>query len=255
MSASGLATPGLEGKVSLVSGAARGIGAACAEALHAGGASVLLGDLLEDEAREVAARLGEGAAAVRLDVTSSSSWEQAVVAAREAFGPVTVLINNAGIIRRGPRLGEIDEGEFRQVLDVNLVGHFLGMQAVVAEMRVAGGGSIVNFSSVAALSGVPGSISYAASKAAVRGMTLCAASELGPDGIRVNTVFPGATRTKMMDHVEDATFGFVPIGRLAEPEEIAACVAFLASDGASFVTGAEYVVDGGVTSMSASVNR
>jgi 3alpha(or 20beta)-hydroxysteroid dehydrogenase len=255
MSAAGPGSPGLDGKVALVSGAARGIGAACAEALHASGAAVLLGDVLEDEAIAVATHLGEGAAAAPLDVTSAASWERAVVVAREAFGPVTILINNAGIIRRGPRLGEIDEGEFRQVLDVNLIGHFLGMQAVVAEMRAAGGGSIVNFSSVAALSGVPGSISYAASKAAVRGMTLCAASELGPDGIRVNAVFPGATRTKMMDHVEDETFGFVPIGRLAEPEEIAACVAFLASDGASFVTGAEYVVDGGVTSMSAALNR
>jgi 3alpha(or 20beta)-hydroxysteroid dehydrogenase len=243
----------LAGRVALVSGAGRGIGAACARALHAAGAAVALGDVLADEARALAWELGERALAVELDVTSESSWEAAVRRCRAELGPLTTLVNNAGIMRRAG-LADGTLADYRAVVDVNQVGPLLGMRAVLPDLREAGGAAIVNVASVAALGGMPGAIAYNSTKWAVRGLTRSAATELGPEGIRVNLVFPGPIRTAMLPYPEDS-FGWLPLERIGAPEEVAAVVAFLVSDEASFVTGAELAVDGGMTGMMTAANR
>jgi 3alpha(or 20beta)-hydroxysteroid dehydrogenase len=243
----------LGGKVALISGAARGIGAACARALHDEGAMVVLGDVLADGVRELAADLGERARAVELDVTSEDGWAAATAVADEAFGPVTALVNNAGIMVRAG-LEETTLEQYRQVVDVNQIGPLLGMRAVTGPMRRAGGGAIVNISSVGGLGGMPGAIAYGSTKWAVRGLTRSAAVELGPHGIRVNAVFPGPISTSMLPLPEDS-FGYLPLGRVGAPAEVAAVVLFLLSDESSFVTAAEYAVDGGLTGMMTAANR
>jgi 3alpha(or 20beta)-hydroxysteroid dehydrogenase len=244
----------LTGKVALVSGAARGIGAACVRAIHDEGATVIAGDVLADEAIALCRELGDRALGVGLDVADAGAWDAAVSAATARFGPVTVLVNNAGIIRRAGLL-DCTEAAYREVVDVNQIGPFLGMRAVAEDMKAAGGGSIVNVSSVAALGGMPGAIAYGATKWAVRGMTRSAAVELGPFGIRVNSVFPGPTRTPMMDGYPEDAFGFLPLPRFGTPEEVAAVITYLASDESSYVTAAEHVVDGGLTGMNPGANR
>ncbi len=187
-----------------------------------------------------------------LDVTSEDDWAAAVAQTVEWFGGVDVLVNNAGIIRVVP-IVECDAETFRKVVDTNLVGAFLGMQAVIEPMKARGGGSIVNFSSPQGIEGRYGMPAYTASKFGVRGLTKTAAIELGPLGIRVNDVVPGPTRTPMTqrkgwtDADYDAAYGVYPLGRMAAPEEIAAVCLFLASDESSFCTGADFVADGGVT--------
>lgn len=212
-----------------------------------------LGDVLVGDAADIAASLGERARAIELDVTSERSWSGAVDATRACFGPVTVLVNNAGVMRPNA----VDEGtlaDYRAVIDVNQVGPYLGMRAVVGDMRAAGGGSIVNVSSVGALAGMPGAIAYAAAKSAVRGMSRSASVELGPDRIRVNAVFPGPISTSMLPFPPDS-FGFLPLGRSGAPEEVASVIVHLASDESRFVTGAEHVVDGGLMAMNPAANR
>ncbi len=246
----------LHGRVALVTGAARGIGAATARRLAGEGARVVLADRRDEFGAETAARISEecqGAARyVSLDVTSEEAWTAAVERAVEWFGGIDVLVNNAGIMRIAP-LVDCDLDTFRKVLDTNLVGAFLGMRAVVAPMRARGGGSIINFSSPQGLEGRYGMPAYTASKFAVRGLTKTAAIELGPLGIRVNTVVPGPTRTAMTerkgwtDADYDAAYGLYPLSRMADPSEVAAVCAFLASDEASFCTGADFVADGGIT--------
>jgi 3alpha(or 20beta)-hydroxysteroid dehydrogenase len=240
----------LDGKVALISGGARGQGEAEARRFVAEGARVVLGDVLEDECRAVADSLGDAARAVRLDVTQEEDWARAVATALDAFGRLDVLVNNAGIVRTG-QLEDMSLADYRAVIDVNQVGTFLGMRAVVRAMRAAGGGSIINISSNAGMEGVQGVIGYVASKWAVRGMTKSAALELGRYGIRVNSVHPGGVATPMIasddfDSIDqDAVFGAQPIPRVGQPEEIASLVLFLASDEASYSTGSEFVADGG----------
>jgi 3alpha(or 20beta)-hydroxysteroid dehydrogenase len=240
----------LDGKVALISGGARGQGAAEARLFVAEGARVVLGDVLEKKCASLARELGEAALAVPLDVTSEASWARAVSETLEAFGRLDVLVNNAGIVRTG-LLESTSLEDYMAVIQVNQVGTFLGMRAVVAAMREAGGGSIVNISSNGGMEGVEGVIGYVASKWAVRGMTKTAALELGVDGIRVNSVHPGGVDTDMInspdfDEVDkDASFAAQPIPRAAQPEEIARLVLFLASDESSFSTGSEFVADGG----------
>jgi 3alpha(or 20beta)-hydroxysteroid dehydrogenase len=250
----------LAGKVAIVTGAARGIGAATAEMFARQGANVVVADKRHDLGEATAQRIAkhaadEGAGAARfvpLDVTSEDDWRVALARTVEEFGGVDVLVNNAGIIRVAPLL-DCDLATFRAVVDTNLVGAFLGMRAVAGPMTARGGGSIVNFSSPQGVEGRYGMPAYTASKFAVRGLTKTAAMELGPLGIRVNTVVPGPTRTAMtarkgwQDADYDAAYGGYPLGRMAVPEEIAAVCLFLASDDASFCTGADFVADGGVT--------
>lgn len=236
----------LDGKVAIISGAARGQGEAQARLFVKEGAKVMLGDVLDGEGEAVAAGLGEEHASYRhLDVTNADDWDQVVAMAVERFGQVNVLVNNAGILVSHPLVGHpLDD--YMKVIQVNQVGCFLGMRAVVESMRAAGGGSIVNTSSLAGLSGATGLLAYTASKFAIRGMTKVAALELGPDGIRVNSIHPGGIDTPMIRGSDlDAGFRHLPLGRVGRPEEAAAMALFLASDESSYSTGSEFVLDGG----------
>ena len=241
----------LSGKVAIVTGAARGQGEAEARRFVAEGAKVLLTDVLDEEGEAVAADLGDAAAYRHLDVTSEEDWVAAVAEAEERFGPVTVLVNNAGILDFGP-VAKQDVERFRRVIDVNLTGTMLGIKTVIPSMRKADGGSIVNISSNSGIWGIPQAAAYCSSKWAVRGLSKAAALELGRYGIRVNSVHPGGVDTPMVsgpghDPNETAWARKLPLGRFGRPEEIAAVVTFLASNEAAYVTGAEWSVDGGAT--------
>jgi 3alpha(or 20beta)-hydroxysteroid dehydrogenase len=245
----------LSGKRALITGAARGQGAAAAELFVESGATVMVADVIDDDGQALVRSLGSAATYVHLDVRDPDQWAAAVRRAEAGFGGLEILVNNAGIIRTGP-LESLALQDFRDVVDVNQVGCFLGMQAVVPLMRAAGGGSIVNISSVAGLKGVAGAIGYAASKWAIRGMTKTAALELGAYGIRVNSVHPGTIDTAMVNGPEFAGidrssyFAGLPVPRIGEAREVAELVTFLASDSSAYCSGAEFVIDGGETAGS-----
>ena len=242
----------LDGKVALVTGAARGQGAAISRAFAAEGADVVLADLTDDEGKLVADEIGERARYVHHDVTDESSWAETVRTATETFGKLNVLVNNAGILMWNP-MHRTSLDDYMKVIRVNQVGCFLGMQAVIPSMREAGGGSIINQSSTSGLEGMAGVISYSASKFAVRGMTKTAAIELGRWGIRVNAVCPGGINTQMGNPFAQEgddlqrNYEMNPIPRIGTPEEVAGLMVFLASDESSFCTGGDFVVDGGYT--------
>jgi 3alpha(or 20beta)-hydroxysteroid dehydrogenase len=245
----------LDGKIAIVSGGARGMGASHARAIVREGGRVVAFDVQEGEGPALTADLGPAAFSfVRGDVTKSADWEAVVAHCRRTFGPANVLVNNAGI-SPVQSLATVTEAEFRRVVDINQVGTFLGMQAVLPALREAGIGSIVNIASSAAHVGFPDIFSYVGSKWAVRGMTKAAALELAPFNIRVNTVCPGDTDTPMIHEVAGASDGAVPrpeelpLGRFARPEEISAAVVFLASDEASYISGSDLVVDGAFTAQ------
>ena len=232
-----------DGKVALVSGGARGLGEAQVRGLVAEGARVVIGDVLDHEGEILAKELGDDVVFVHLDVTDTGSWDAAVSTAEESFGPVTVLVNNAGIVAFGA-VDQIAVEDFDRTIDVNLRGVFLGIRAVAPGMKAAGGGAIVNISSTAGLMGYAGIAPYVASKWAVRGLTKAAALDLGPT-IRVNSVHPGPIATPMTAGLDDSMVAAQRIPRFGRPDEVAAAVLFLASDEASFMTGAELAVDGG----------
>ena len=239
----------LEGKVAIITGAARGQGEAEARRFVAEGAQVLLTDVLDAEGEAVAGSLGDAAAYRHLDVTVEEEWVAAVADCEERFGPVTVLVNNAGILDFSP-IHKQDVGRFRTVVDINLVGPLIGMKTVAPSMRRAGGGSIINVSSNAGIVGLPSAGAYVASKWGLRGLSKTAAMDLGAIGVRVNSVHPGGILTPMTDFEGSADSGWaraLPAGRMGQPEEVANVVTFLASDEASYVTGAEWSVDGGAT--------
>ncbi|ACC41419.1 MULTISPECIES: SDR family oxidoreductase [Mycobacterium ulcerans group] len=233
----------LTGKVALVSGGARGMGASHVRALVAEGAHVVLGDILDDEGRAVAAELGDAARYVHLDVTQPEQWTAAVDTAVNEFGGLHVLVNNAGILN----IGTIEDyalSEWQRILDINVTGVFLGIRAAVKPMKEAGRGSIINISSIEGLAGTIASHGYTVSKFAVRGLTKSTALELGPSGIRVNSIHPGLVKTPMTEWVPEDLFQ-TALGRAAEPMEVSNLVVYLASDESSYSTGAEFVVDGG----------
>lgn len=242
----------LAGKVAIVTGAARGQGAAEARRFVAEGASVVIADLLDDEGAALAAELGDRAAFCHLDVTDEDGWAACVAFAEAHFGPVSVLVNNAGILAFHS-VQSTTAAEFRRVIEVNLVGPFLGISAVIGSMQRAGGGSIVNISSTSGYVGFPGVAAYSTSKWGVRGLTRSGAMDLGRLGIRMNSVHPGSIDTPMirMDGLPTEAFEpFVrklPVPRLGTPDDVAHLVVFLASDESSYCTGTEFVVDGGQT--------
>ena len=243
----------LDGKVALISGAARGQGEAEARLFAAEGAKVVLADILDEEGTTVAKDIGHAAAYLHLDVTSEADWQAVVDKAIDRFGGIDVLVNNAGIFAINP-LATTSLDEYRRIIEINQVGVFLGMKAVASHMAGRASGSIINISSVAGLQGSMGTISYTASKFAVRGMTKVVAKELAPFGVRVNSVHPGLIDTAMLRQISDVVPGgddqlrqSVPLGTLAEVRDVANLVLFLASDDSSYCTGSEFVVDGGMT--------
>lgn len=233
----------VDGKVVLISGGARNIGAASARLLVAEGAKVVVADLLDDEGSALADELGEAARYVHLDVTSAEDWANAVTTTVAEFGKLNVLFNNAGIFNGAP-IQRFKREQWEQMLAVNLTGPFLGIRAATDPMIAAGGGSIINTSSIEGLRGTPWAHGYVASKWGLTGLTKSVALELAPHGIRVNSVHPGRISTPATDQMPDDLIP-IPLGRPGQPEEVAAFVLFLASDESSFATGAEFVVDGG----------
>lgn len=235
----------LTGKVALVTGGARGIGAAVTRLFAEEGAKVVIADVLTQEGEALSAEVGEAARYVHLDVTDETQWREAVAVAERDFGPVGVLVNNAGIVD----FGTIEQQEpkaFQHVLDVNLVGPWLGMHVAAPSLRKAGGGAIVNISSTAGLMGYSNLGGYVASKWGLRGLTKSAALEMAPDKVRVCSVHPGPIRTPMTSQFDDSMTAAQPIARFGEPEEVARMVLFVAAD-ATYSTGTEFVVDGGAT--------
>jgi NAD(P)-dependent dehydrogenase (short-subunit alcohol dehydrogenase family) len=245
----------LQGRSTIISGGAAGIGAATARRFAAEGASVALGDI--DEAAgtalcEALAAQGTEALFMRLDVARAGDWARLVDAARERFGGVDVLVNNAGIYARRTVM-EVSEEQWERMMEVNVKGVFLGLKAVIPAMQARGGGSIVNLSSVAGLIGSGISSDYNASKGAVRLLTKSVAIQYAADGIRCNSVHPAPIATAMgfesmpEGPIRERRLAEIPLGRLGTPEEVANAIVFLASDQASFITGSELVVDGGLT--------
>ena len=242
----------LDGKVALITGGARGMGKSHVRHFVAEGAQVVFGDVLDDWGETVAAKLGEQSCRyTHHDVTSEENWAAAVALTVETFGKLDVLVNNAGILAFAS-IAEMPLADFRRVLEVNAVGCWLGMKAVIEEMTKAGGGSIVNISSIEGFTGAAGLSAYSASKFAIRGMTKVAAAELAQFGIRVNSVHPGGVLTRMIVESAgarsdgEAFLRSMPLGRFAEPVEISRLVAYLASDESSYSTGSEFVADGGL---------
>ena len=237
----------VDNKVVLISGGGGGIGGEAGLLLAREGALVALADVRIDEAQALADRVGDRARAFKLDVTSESQWDQVVAAAEAAFGPIDAMVNSAGIAGYGPT-AEFSEAEFRRITDVNLIGTFLGFKATVPSMRRAGGGSIVNISSLAGLVGMAGAAAYTASKWGVRGFTKAVAAEFGHEGIRVNSIHPGVIDTPLAEaqkSIIDQLMPNLPLGRIGRPQEIAQLILFLASDESSYSTGTEFTVDGG----------
>ena len=234
----------VDDKVAIITGGAQGMGAADARLLVAEGAKVVIGDILDEKGEALAAELGAAARYVHLDVSDEEQWQAAVDTAVKEFGKVNVLVNNAGIVQVGP-LKSLDVEKWNRVLAVNLTGAMLGIKAVLGPMKEAGGGSIINVSSIEGMRGASWVHSYVASKWGLRGLTKSAALELASDNIRVNSLHPGFIRTPMTKHFPDDMVS-APLGRPGRPEEVATFVVFLASDESSFSTGSEYVVDGGL---------
>ena len=245
----------LKGKVALISGGARGQGAAEAQLFAQEGAKVVIGDVLDDQASTTAQQInakagGRAVAAVHLDVTRAADWRAAVDACEREFGGLDILINNAGIFNT-TGLEDTTEELWDTVVNINQKGVWLGMKFTVPAMRRRGGGSIVNISSVAGLTGSTGSTAYHGTKGAVRLLTKAAAVQYGPEHIRVNSVHPGIIATQMIDIIpkqqRERFAGVVPLRREGTAEDVARMVLFLASEDSSYVTGAEFVVDGGLT--------
>jgi 3alpha(or 20beta)-hydroxysteroid dehydrogenase len=245
----------LSGKVAIITGASQGMGEAHARHFVAEGAQVVLTDINGERGEAIAAELGENARFVRADVTSLSDWRRVVDEAVSTFGPVTVLVNNAGILGPIVETVELSEEEYLRVCAINQHAQFYGMKCVIPSMQKAGGGSIINVSSIAGIVSIVGSpnLAYVGSKFASRGMTKHVAVQYGKDNIRVNFVHPGYIKTPMMAAATDEEGGGissqVPLGRMAATDEVANLMVWLASDESSYVTGTEQIIDGGLTAQ------
>jgi 3alpha(or 20beta)-hydroxysteroid dehydrogenase len=234
----------LNGKVALVTGGARGIGAAIAQAVVAEGAKVVIGDVLDHEGQALANEIGANATYVHLDVTKPNDWDAAVETAVKVYGKLNVLVNNAGINSLAP-IDQYSRADWDKIIAINLTGVFNGIKAAMPALKAAGGGSIVNMSSLAGLRGEAGMPGYVATKFGVRGLTKAAALDLARYGIRVNSIHPGIVRTPLSAEGPKVSMSHVAMNRIGEAVEIANLTAFLASDDSSFSTGAEFIADGG----------
>lgn len=246
----------LEGKVAVITGAAQGMGAEHARRFLREGAKTVFTDVNEKAGEELAAELGDNALFVKHDVASEAAWRTTIESAEKHFGPVNILVNNAGILGPGVKAADLSEADFLKVCAINQTAVFLGIKHVIPSMMRAGGGSIVNISSISGIVAIYGTpnVAYAASKFAVRGITKQVAIEYGEHGIRANSVHPGYIRTPMMTAALDEeqiriASGSVPIKRVGEVEDVSNLVVFLASDESGFITGAEYIIDGGLTAL------
>ena len=245
----------LDGKVAIITGASQGMGEAHARRFVAEGAKVVMTDLNDERGEKIAAELGENAVFIKADAASLADWRRVVAETEATFGPDTVLINNAGII--GPIAGtvELEEEDYLTVCAVNQHSQYYGMKSVIPSMQRAGGGSIVNVSSMAGIVSIVGSpnLAYVGSKFASRGMTKHVAIQYGKDNIRANSVHPGYIKTPMMAAATDDEGGgiasVVPLGRMAEPDEVARLMVWLASDESSYITGTEQIIDAGLTAQ------
>jgi 3alpha(or 20beta)-hydroxysteroid dehydrogenase len=242
----------LKGKVALITGTARGMGASHARGFVTEGAKVIMTDVNAKAGAALAAELGPNAYFIEHEVTSHAAWQRVVAKGEEKYGPINVLVNNAGVLGPIAKTVELGEADYMKVCAINQHSVFLGMQATIPSMLRAGKGSIVNISSIAGIVanyGFP-SLAYVASKFAVRGMTKATAMEYGRNNIRVNSVHPGFIMTPMMVEATDEKGGdamsLIPLGRIADPQEVTNLVLFLASDEASYITGSEHVVDAGM---------
>jgi len=240
----------LSGKNAIVTGSARGLGASIARDLAREGARVMLCDILEDQGRDVARSIGDAAMFRRLDVAKSSEWAEAVAEAESVFGSVDVLVNNAALIEQVP-FDEVTEELFKAIFEVNALGTFLGMKAVVPAMRRVGGGSIVNISSTAGVHS-SGGLAYTGSKFAITGLTKTGAHMLGPEKIRINSVHPGWMKTPQTEVVpQEWVASLLPLRTIMDTAEVAKLVSFLASDDSSMITGSEHLIDAGALLMGA----
>lgn len=240
----------LQGRIALITGAARGMGATEAALFAAEGARVVVTDVLDDIGKQTARDIG--ADYLHLDVTSPEQWARAAETVRDSFGRLDILVNNAGIGSRPGRFDELDPAEHLRLFDVNVHGPYYGLRALLPLLEQGEGASVVNISSIDGLAGVAGMASYAASKHAVTGFTTSVAQELGPLGIRVNSVHPGVIETPLVNSVGEArlarlgrTVGRQPLPRMGSADEVARMVLFLASDDSAYCTGAQFTVDGG----------
>lgn len=246
----------LEGKVAIITGAAQGMGAEHARRFIAEGARTVFTDINEEAGNALARELGSNALFVRHDVGNEEDWAVVVAAAEKQFGPVSILVNNAGILGPGEKAADLSKADFEKVCAINQTSVFLGTKHVIPSMIRAGGGSIVNVSSISGIVAIYGTpnVAYAASKFAVRGITKQVAIEYGEQNIRANSVHPGYIRTPMMtaalneEQIKIASAS-VPIHRVGEVEDVSNLVVFLGSDESGFITGSEYIIDGGLTAL------
>lgn len=241
----------LENKIAIITGGARGMGASHVRLFVREGAKVVFTDLNEDGGNTLAKELGENVKFVKQDVTKAADWEKVVAETEKSFGPINILVNNAGI-SMSKSIFEMTEVDYRKIVDINQISVFLGIKAVLPSMQKTGNGSIVNISSMNGLVG--GTIGYTDTKFAVRGMTKSAALQVAGFGIRVNSVHPGVIKTPMVTEGDAAATimdfpQHIPLKRMAQSEEVSNLVLFLASDESSYSTGSEFVIDGGMTAM------
>ena len=236
----------LDGKIAIITGAAQGMGAEHARVFVAEGARVVLTDLQEETGKALAAELGANALFVRHDVSRAEDWDAVIAATRTAFGPANVLINNAAMYFICP-VDEADPERVRKLLDVNIFGSWLGISKLAPVMREAGGGSIINLSSLAGMRGIPWHGIYGTSKWAIRGLSKTAAYDLGPSGIRVNAILPGAIEETGMagGPLDESQLAAIPLRRTGRKSEVSQLAVFLASDESAYITGGDHVIDGG----------
>lgn len=243
----------LNKKVAIITGASQGMGKSHAEMFVAEGAKVIMTDLNEESGREIASSLGENAIFIKQDVTKVEDWKKVVSEGEKKFGPINVLVNNAGILGPLAKIEELPDEDYMKVCAINQHGVLYGMKYTLPSMIKAGIGSIVNVSSIAGIVAIYGypNVAYMSSKFAVRGMTKAAAVEYAPNNIRANSVHPGFIKTPMMAAATDEEGGeanqLIPLGRLADSSEVSNLVIFLASDESSYMTGTEQIIDGGMS--------